>query len=168
MPEIHALIEPALPLFVEFFAKLSLQRQNLLFSAILDAFKFIYEEKIQSHIVTLESELKRLPNSQIHSFLDQIFGKYKTVSPLKNLDLSAITFGNSAASFLLRDFLLDNVEEDSAATRNELRKSPPVWQLKPKTAANSSPQKLVNYEDEEEADELPARKGKSRVYSRDF
>jgi len=53
IPEILILIEPALRLFVEFFLKLSLKRQNLLFSAILDAFKFIYEEKIQSHISVL-------------------------------------------------------------------------------------------------------------------
>lgn len=62
---------------------------------------------------------------------------------MKNLDLSTITF-DTHSKFLLKDFLLDNVEEDSA-NRNELRKNP--LHIKPKNSENS---KLVNYEDEEE------------------
>lgn len=79
--------------------------------------------------------------------MDQIFSKYKTFSPTKNIDLSTITFDNHTNKFLLRDFLLDNMEEESA-TRNEMR----IHQIKPKNPLNEekSTIRLVNYDEEEE------------------
>jgi len=87
--------------------------------------------------------LNKLPNSPIHNFLDQIFARYKTSSPLKNLDLSTITY-DTHSKFLLKDFLLDNVEEDSA-NRNEMRRNPLHLKLK-----GENNNKLVNYEEDEE------------------
>lgn len=52
----------------------------------------------------------------------------------------------------MKDFLLDNVEEDSA-NRNEMKKNP--LHLKGKNSENC--EKLVNYEDEDE--ELMAGRG---------
>ena len=96
--------------------------------------------------------MKKLPISPIHNFMDQIFSKYKSSPPSKPIDISLITFDNHS-NFLLKDFLLDNVEEDSA-NRNELRRSP-LHNLKASTTSNKpliedKQMKLVNYDDEEE------------------
>jgi len=59
-----------------------------------------------------------------------------------------ITFDNNP-HFLLKDFLLDNVEEDSA-NRNEMRKNPIHIKTQNEVFEEKNSLKLVNYDDEDE------------------
>lgn len=153
---------------MEFFSKFSLRRQNLLFSSILDAFRFVYEEKLTvfTQIIVIfkqilkfllklkENTLKTLPNSPIHAFMEKMFAKYQQNSKCegsKQINLSTISFENRG-SYFLNDFLLDNVEEESAVRDRELKKTAASHHIKSSTGEENrgTTNKIVDYEEEEE------------------